>query len=137
MVIASTGTPLLGSRGDGGRVEHRGEENDLRVDVGHSLNQFGMVEDAILPESRCELVNEVHDPHRSMDQRHPHLDLHLCGGGHGRSPRPLDNPLPVGPLDEVVHPLRYHLEASKGADIVSFALYPITDYGGHDLREGM
>ena len=95
-----------------GLFKHRGQVVDLAVDGRHGRQHFGVVEQRVLVETRLELVDEVDQTPRAMNQRHPDFRLDLCGRGLGRrvvDARALDavpdQLVAAGPFHQPIDPL--------------------------------
>ncbi len=91
-------------------LEHRGQFVDLAVDGAHRLSHLRIGQQARLDELRLELVAEVDQALRAVDQGHPHLRLDLLGSGFDldvADPRAFDavpnHFLAFGPSAEPLH----------------------------------
>src|SRR4029077_6496186 len=106
----------------GRAVENRSKRSDLRIDRFHRLNRLGIVENAVLAELRREYMNEVHDPLRTMNKRHPHFrsNLRWRGSRAAIEWRGLDSVpnefasaiTPRGPGLQIVHTVRDQFQLS-------------------------
>ena len=79
--------------GNGRAVDDGCQAVDLPVDRAHGLGHLLVGQQPRLDEPRLELVAEVDDALRAVDDRHPHLGLHLLRRGLGllvADPRALD-----------------------------------------------
>ena len=99
-----------GGLGERRAVDDLGQVLDLPVDRPHGFGHLLVGQEARLDEPGLELVAEVDEPLRAVDDRHPDLGLHLLRRGLGlrvADPRTFD----AVPHDPVARPAPQPLDA--------------------------